>query len=160
MCMITKVCFLFSALFTAVTKALPDFTVLTLFCNQIIHSYLTLNFHSHSRTNQDQPRGLEEPFVIPVRMDLLQHVTHPVVFPKPNSGVHHQTRYQAEGLVTHGEALGLRNVGRVVHFSPHLLYCWRVHFSMDDLHGGISCYRSGLFTPQDAAKRSVHLPDI
>ncbi len=88
---------------------------------------------SYKLTNQNEACGLEEPFVVPVRVDLLQQIAHPVVFPQPDGGVHHQTGDQAERLVAHGEAVRVRNVRRVVHFSAHFLHCRRVHLSVQDL---------------------------
>lgn len=56
-------------------------------------------------TDQNKPRGLVEPFIVPVGVNLLQHVTHPVVFSQPDGGVHHEAGDQAEGLVADSEAV-------------------------------------------------------
>lgn len=87
-------------------------------------------------TNQNESGGLEEPFVVPVGVDLFQHVTHPIVFPQPDSSVHHQTGDQAKGLVAHSETMRIRNMRRVVHFCTNFLYSWRVYFTIQDLQLG------------------------
>lgn len=142
-CMITKGYFLFLKppllTDTTATKAWPDFMIFPLVITQKLKEYFTFRLWTPKLTNQNQSRGLKKPLVVPVWVNLLQQVTHPVVFPKPDSGVHHQARYQTEGLVTHDEALGLGNVGRVVHVGPHVLHCWRVHLSVDDLHRWTGC---------------------
>lgn len=84
-------------------------------------------------TDQNETCSLEQSFVIPVGVHLLQHITHTVVFPQPNGGIHNETRDQAERLVAHSEAVRVRHMRRVEHFNISFLYCWGVHLSIHDL---------------------------
>jgi len=87
-------------------------------------------------TDQNQPAGLEQPLVVPVRVDVLQHAAHPVVLAQPQGGVHHEAGHQAERLVAHGKAVGVGHVGGVVHVDAHFFYRRRVHLSVQDLRVG------------------------
>lgn len=84
-------------------------------------------------TNQNKPRGLEQPLVVPVRVDLLEYVTHPVVFSEPDGGVHHQPGDQTECFVSYCESLRLVDVRRVVHLDTDVFYSWGIHFSVQHL---------------------------
>lgn len=95
----------------------------------VFKSFVQLS-ESHKLTNQNEPCGLEEPFIVPVRVDLLQHITDPVVFPEPDGGVHHQTGDQTERLVAHSKAVRVRNMRRVLHVSAYFLHCWGVYLSI------------------------------
>lgn len=81
-------------------------------------------------TNKDEPRGLKESFIIPVWVNFLQNVTHPVVLTEPDGGVHHEAWDQTERLVANSEALRVWDVWRVVHFNTNILNQWRVHLSL------------------------------
>lgn len=85
-------------------------------------------------TYQYEPGRLEEPFIVPLRMLPQKHITHSVVFPQPDGGIHHQTGHQTEDLLPHGKPKMLRGVRGVDHLYLSVFNCGRVHLSTDDLN--------------------------
>lgn len=81
-------------------------------------------------TNDDEACRLEELLVVPGGMLCLQDVTHSVVLPQPQRGVHPQTGKKAKHFVTDGKLILCRDPGRVVHPNGNILYSGRVHLTV------------------------------
>ncbi|AKT72814.1 protein UL7 [Cynomolgus macaque cytomegalovirus strain Mauritius] len=81
--------------------------------------------------DNDESSGLEQLLVTPFWMFLFQNIAHPVVFPEPDSGVHHEPRYQAKSLLTDsqthvfGSTITLALVFRVPQKFCYLFYRWK-----------------------------------
>lgn len=90
----------------------------------------TTSSESCHLTNDDEAGRLEELLVVPGGMLCLQDVTHSVVLPQPQRGVHSQTGKKSEHFVTDGDLILCRDPGRVVHPNGNILYSGRVHFAV------------------------------
>lgn len=84
-------------------------------------------------TNQNKACCLEKTLIVPVGVLLLQNVTHTVVFPEPDSGIHHKARDQAECFMAYCELELLTNVGWVVHLDLNIFNQRRVHLTIQYL---------------------------
>jgi hypothetical protein len=67
-------------------------------------------------------------------MLLLEYVAHSVVLPKPDGGIHHQTRHQTKDFLPHSKLQVLRDVRRVDHLYLSVFDCGGIHLSTNDLN--------------------------
>lgn len=94
-----------------------------------VHIQLTL-------TDDDQSRSLEELLVVPSGVLRLQDVTHSVVLPQPQGGVHPQTGKKSEHLVANSDLVLRGDPGWVVHPDGNLIHTGWVHLPVDQLWRG------------------------
>lgn len=92
-----------------------------------------ISLNQRSLTNQDESCGLEEPLIIPVWMLLLKNVTHTIVFPEPDSSIHHETWDQTEGFVAYSKAIRLRHMRWIVHIRLNLTDQGRINLTIQNL---------------------------
>lgn len=87
-------------------------------------------------TDDDKSCSLEELFVIPRGMLSLQDITHSVVLPQPQCGVHPQTGKKSEHLIADSDLVLRGDPGWVVHPDGNLIHSRRVHLTVDQLLRG------------------------
>lgn len=83
-----------------------------------------------SLTDDDEPCSLEELLVVPQRMLRLQDVTHSVVLPQPQCGVHPQTRKKSKHLVADSDLVLRGDPRRVVHPDGNVIHSGRIHLTV------------------------------
>nr|AXG21713.1 protein UL7 [synthetic construct] len=83
--------------------------------------------------DNDESSGLEQLLVTPFWMFLFQNIAHPVVFPEPDSGVHHEPRYQAKSLLTDSQTHVFGHFRRIDHVHLDVFDRGGIHFTVNHL---------------------------
>lgn len=85
-------------------------------------------------TNYDESGGLEELLIIPSGMFCLQNVTHSVVLPQPQGGVHGETRHDSKKLLTNGQTMLWRESVGIHHVHRHIRHGGGINLSIHYLN--------------------------
>ncbi|AAP50538.1 rh11 [macacine betaherpesvirus 3] len=83
--------------------------------------------------DNDESSGLKQLFVTPFWMFSFQNIAHSVVFPEPDSSVHHETRHQAKSLLTDSQTHIFGHFGRIDHVHLDIFDRGGIHFTVNNL---------------------------
>lgn len=85
-------------------------------------------------TNDNESGGLEELLIVPGGMFSLQDVTHSVVLPQPEGGVHGETWHDSKKLLTNGQLTLWREALGIHHVHGHIRHSGGIHLSIHYLN--------------------------